>query len=152
MADQKLTALTEATTVTTDDLLYVVDDPAGSPASKKMAYSVIQDNIDAAEQAATSDLNAHVDAEAGSSGAHTSFLSLVASDWKSPPGYTPTAVGAWEVVDDTGVELRITDDDAGNPLDGRSVSLRQFIFLSASIDSGGSATTVPENDPTLTAP
>ena len=36
MANAKMTALTELTTPDKDDLVYVVDDPAGSPISKKM--------------------------------------------------------------------------------------------------------------------
>jgi hypothetical protein len=36
MADQKLTALTEDTAPTTDDLVYTVTDPAGTPASRKV--------------------------------------------------------------------------------------------------------------------
>lgn len=36
MADAKLSGLTAITTVTTDDLFYVVDDPAGTPTSKKI--------------------------------------------------------------------------------------------------------------------
>jgi len=35
MADEKLTALTELTTLATGDLVYVVDDPGGTPLSKK---------------------------------------------------------------------------------------------------------------------
>ena len=35
MADQKVTALSENTTVATTDMLYLVDDPAGTPASEK---------------------------------------------------------------------------------------------------------------------
>lgn len=36
MAEVKITALTEATTATTDDLLVLVDDPAGTPTTKKI--------------------------------------------------------------------------------------------------------------------
>lgn len=39
MADAKLTALTAETSPTTDDLLYLVDDPAGTPASKKITLA-----------------------------------------------------------------------------------------------------------------
>ncbi len=41
MADTKLTALSALTTLTSDDLLYVVDDPSGTPASKKAALSAL---------------------------------------------------------------------------------------------------------------
>lgn len=43
MADSKLTALTALTTVTGDDLLYVVDDPAGTPTSKKATAAVVRE-------------------------------------------------------------------------------------------------------------
>lgn len=36
MVDTKLTGLTAITTVTTDDLLYLVDDPGGTPLSRKI--------------------------------------------------------------------------------------------------------------------
>lgn len=39
MADQKLTALTAMTSPTTDDLLYIVDDPSGTPASRKITLA-----------------------------------------------------------------------------------------------------------------
>lgn len=39
MADVKLTALTAATTASSDDLLYLVDDPGGAPASKKITVA-----------------------------------------------------------------------------------------------------------------
>ena len=41
MADSKLTALTAATTSTGDDLIYLVDDPSGTPAS----YKITKDNF-----------------------------------------------------------------------------------------------------------
>lgn len=37
MADQKLTELTELTSVSADDILYIVDDPSGSPLSRKIS-------------------------------------------------------------------------------------------------------------------
>lgn len=42
MADQKLTALTAIGTPTTDDLLYMVDDPGGTPLSRKMTIAQLQ--------------------------------------------------------------------------------------------------------------
>ncbi len=41
MADQKLTQLIALATLSTDDLFYVVDDPAGAALSRKMAASVL---------------------------------------------------------------------------------------------------------------
>lgn len=42
MADAKLTALTAETNPTDDDLLYTVDDPAGSPTSKKITWTTVK--------------------------------------------------------------------------------------------------------------
>ena len=39
MADKKLTSLTEDTSPTTDDIVYVVDDPGGTPTGKKVTLS-----------------------------------------------------------------------------------------------------------------
>jgi hypothetical protein len=45
MAATKLTGLTAITSVTTDDLLYAVDDPSGTPASKKVTFDNLQKSI-----------------------------------------------------------------------------------------------------------
>lgn len=42
MADAKLTALSATTSLSTDDLLYVVDDPGGTPASKKITAANVK--------------------------------------------------------------------------------------------------------------
>ena len=43
MADKKITALTESTALSTDDLFHVVDSPASSPSNKKItANNVFQ--------------------------------------------------------------------------------------------------------------
>jgi hypothetical protein len=42
MTDTKVTALTAITSATDDDILYIVDDPAGTPISRKIALSVLQ--------------------------------------------------------------------------------------------------------------
>ena len=54
MADAKLTALTALTTLTGDDLLYAVDDPAGTPVSRKVTATVMRDYM--AQKMATSTL------------------------------------------------------------------------------------------------
>jgi len=39
MADKKVTELTAATSTTADDLLMIIDDPSGTPASKKITLN-----------------------------------------------------------------------------------------------------------------
>jgi hypothetical protein len=48
MADQKITDLTAIDALATGDLFAVVDDPAGTPASKKATINQVQDYIEAA--------------------------------------------------------------------------------------------------------
>ena len=47
MADVKLTALTALASASADDVMYIVDDPAGTPASKKITFSNVQGSISA---------------------------------------------------------------------------------------------------------
>lgn len=47
MADAKLTALDAITSVSTDDILYAVDDPLGTPVSKKITFDNLQKSITA---------------------------------------------------------------------------------------------------------
>lgn len=45
MADSKISALTAATSATDDDLVYLIDDPAGTPTSKKITFSNLQGSM-----------------------------------------------------------------------------------------------------------
>jgi len=45
MADKKVTELTAATNVTSDDLLLMVDDPTGTPISKKVSVKTFFQNV-----------------------------------------------------------------------------------------------------------
>lgn len=45
MAAAKLTGLSAITTVSADDLIYAVDDPGGTPASKKVTFDNLQKSI-----------------------------------------------------------------------------------------------------------
>ena len=47
MADTKLTALPTITSVSIDDLMYVVDDPGGSPTSSSITFDLMQRSITA---------------------------------------------------------------------------------------------------------
>ena len=50
MADQKLTQLDAATTLADDDLVYVVDDVAGTPGSKKLTGANLKASFSGAYQ------------------------------------------------------------------------------------------------------
>ena len=45
MADKKITALTAATAVTTDDLFHIVDSPGSSPSNKKITTANIFNKV-----------------------------------------------------------------------------------------------------------
>lgn len=49
MADQKISELTELTTPADEDLLAIVDDPGGSPVTKKITFSNLKANVDSYE-------------------------------------------------------------------------------------------------------
>ena len=70
MADTKVTGLTENTTVATTDMLYLVDDPGGTPASEKATVANVV-------LAGMVDIGAHV----YNSGA----LSVVTATWTAMP-------------------------------------------------------------------
>lgn len=45
MADSKLTALSALSAASTDDIMYIVDDPGGTPASKKITFDNVQGSL-----------------------------------------------------------------------------------------------------------
>ena len=45
MVDKKITALTELTTPVAADVIAIVDDPAGSPVTKKITYANVESNL-----------------------------------------------------------------------------------------------------------
>ena len=49
MADSKLADLTELTSLNDSDLMYVVSDPTGTPADKKLSYSNLKSSLSAVD-------------------------------------------------------------------------------------------------------
>ena len=45
MADKKITALTESTALSTDDLFHVVDSPSSSPSNKKITVTNVMNKV-----------------------------------------------------------------------------------------------------------
>ena len=93
MADTKLTALTALASASSDDLLYIVDDPAGTPASKKITFANVQASITA--------LAATQIADGSVSNAEFQFINTLSSnaqtqiDGKQPLDATLTALAAY---------------------------------------------------------
>ena len=95
MADQKLTALDAATTLGDADLIYVVDDVAGTPASKKLTGANLKGTL------VPSGVNVWwFDAEADASAARPA--GAAATDiviWTNTPS-EPTNLGARDIWED----------------------------------------------------
>jgi len=95
MADQKLTALDAATTLGDADLVYVVDDVAGTPTSKKLTGSNLKEAV------VPSGVNVWwVDAGADASAARPA--GAAATDiviWTNTPS-EPTNLGARDIWED----------------------------------------------------
>lgn len=124
MADQKLTELTELTSLTDDDLFYVVDDPAGTPLDRKVTRANLISNI------AVADLANGTDGE------------LITWDAAGAP--TTVAVGtASQVLTSNGVGAAptfqgISNIDIAEIASGSSLIEASILLV---IDGGGSAIT-----------
>lgn len=99
MADTKLTALTALTAITADDLLYVVDDPAGSPAGKKVTAATLREFSNMAHVAITD--------AAVSMATNTLYVGSIAA-FTADRTYTLPATAA--VGDRVGIMLTAGDD------------------------------------------
>lgn len=79
MADTKISALTALTTPTADDVLPIVDDPAGSPVTKKISFANFEANLTIANQIGYSTVALFQQVTGGSiNGSNTVFTWAVA--------------------------------------------------------------------------
>lgn len=76
MADSKLTALTAITSASSDDLLYIVDDPGGSPLSRKITVGNLLSSSNAVTASANLTDDAVLRGDGGAKGIQTSTISL----------------------------------------------------------------------------
>lgn len=88
MADTKVTALTELTAVEATDLLYVVDDPSGSPVSKKATVESVRAAIPGFPHYAKMSTDIHPTCK-------FYYLPLSASGWVSTMGAAAAQMPLW---------------------------------------------------------
>lgn len=122
MADTKVSALTAATSASADDLLYLVDDPAGTPTSKKITFANVQASISA--------LGATQIADGSVSNTEFQYIGTLTSDAqtqlnaKQPLDSTLTALAAYNtngLITQTGADT-FTGRTLTGPAAGISVS------------------------------
>lgn len=115
MADVKISELTSATSVTPDDLFVIVDDPAGSPVTKKVSASVLR--------------NPHV--------VSLSYASTLNTDASAGDIFDVTLTGGATLANPTNpingktLRWRITQDNSGN----RAVTLGNKFVIPTSATS-----------------
>lgn len=111
MADTKVSDLTEATSATSDDLLYLVDDPAGTPASRKITVANFQTSL------------------TGKQTADATLTALAAYNTAGLITQTASDTFTGRTITGTASEITVTNGDgvSGNPT----------LSLPATIDLGG---------------
>tara|TARA_R110000782_G_scaffold59728_4_gene123777 strand:+ start:262 stop:873 length:612 start_codon:yes stop_codon:yes gene_type:complete len=100
MADKKVTSLTAVTSVSDDDLFMVVDDPLGTPASKKLTVGALFGSVPSAavftQDVTISGDNATVSANTTFSGAGNLILTSV-TPTSNHPGLTVPPVSSGSI-------------------------------------------------------
>jgi hypothetical protein len=131
MADVKISELTSATSVTPDDLFVIVDDPAGSPVTKKISASVLR--------------NPHV--------VSLSYASTLNTDASAGDIFDVTLTGGATLANPTNpvngktLRWRITQDSTGS----RTVTLGNKFNIPTSATSPLPWSIAPNNMDTLAA-
>lgn len=117
MADTKVSALTAATTATDDDLLYLVDDPGGTPASKKIT---VANFISSVQGTASTDLAAGNHTHTGVyEPANANIQSHIAST-SNPHSVTKTQVGLSAVTNDAQLKIASNLSDLADAATART--------------------------------
>jgi hypothetical protein len=118
MADEKLTQLTPLDAFATGDLLYVVDDPAGTPVSKKATIEQVQDYVEGAANTFTAKQTIDLSGEQlALGGTNTGVMSFAGSSSGKVTVQAASAAGTYTLT------LPTSDGDSGQFLqtDGSGV-------------------------------
>jgi hypothetical protein len=118
MADEKLTQLTSLDAFATGDLLYVVDDPAGTPVSKKATIQQVQDYVEGAANTFTAKQTIDLSGEQlALGGTNTGVMSFAGSSSGKVTVQAASAAGTYTLT------LPTSDGDSGQFLqtDGSGV-------------------------------
>jgi hypothetical protein len=147
MADTKVSALTAATAATGEDLIYLVDDPAGTPTSKKITVANLEGSLTLSNLAGTLSV---AKGGTGQTTANTALNALLPSQ-ASNSGKVLQTDGtntSWATAG-SGSGYSAVQEEGGASLTARSIL--NFVGAGLTATDDGSAKTVISVDATLNA-
>ncbi|MEK0338448.1 MAG: hypothetical protein QQN41_13550, partial [Nitrosopumilus sp.] len=121
MADQKITELTELTTPASADVLAIVDDPTGTPVTKKITYGNVEASID---HTAISNIGTNTHAQVDTHLADTTDAHAVSSDALSFTNKTMDDFS--NKIDADEVHIQIRNESGGDMTKGQLVYISGY--------------------------